>query len=175
MRNRQFDAADRDLTAAAKINPGSSDVAALRMEWLGQQNRMDEALRIADGLITAHADKASVYNSRCWLRATHGVGLESALEDCNTALRLAPDAPAYLDSRGFVKFRQGDLKGAIGDYDAALRRMPTLVSSLYGRGLVYARLGDRNRALADIARARSIRPEVDAMFDGYGTPAPKDF
>lgn len=173
--DHQFEAAERDLSAADKISPGSSDVANLRMEWLGRQNRVEEALKIADGLIAAHADSATAYNSRCWLRATHGVGLDAALEDCNTALRLSPNAPAYLDSRAFVKFRQGDMKGAIGDYDAALRRAPTLVSSLYGRGLAYARLGDRNRALADIARARSIHPDVDALFNGYGTPAPKDF
>lgn len=174
IQNDQFALADRDIAAADKIKPGAKEVALLRMEWLGKQGKIEEGLKIADQLIAAHQDDATFYNNRCWFRVTHGIGLDIALEDCNKALSLAPNAPAYLDSRAFVKFRQGDWKGAVADYDAALRRMPTLVSSLYGRGLTYAKLGDRNRAIADIARARSIKPDVDKLFAGYGTPAPKD-
>jgi Resolvase, N terminal domain len=52
-------------------------------------------------LIEIEPANAKAWNNRCWDRAV-SVRLEEALADCNEALRLAPDDPATLDSRGFT-------------------------------------------------------------------------
>ncbi len=66
--------------------------------------------------------------------------LEEALADCNEALRLAPNDPANLDSRGFTYLKLGRFEQAIADYDAALAHNPRDPGSLYGRGLARLRV-----------------------------------
>ena len=94
--------------------------------------------------------------------------LEEALADCNEALRLAPDDPGTLDSRGFTYLKLGLFAQAIADYDAALARNPRGPGSLYGRGL--ARLGqnDPEGGRADLAAAKALDPGVAEEFRRYG-------
>jgi tetratricopeptide (TPR) repeat protein len=95
--------------------------------------------------------------------------LEEALADCNEALRLAPDDPGTLDSRGFTYLKLGRFEQAIADYDAALARNPRDPGSLYGRGL--ARLRGRNDpegGRADLTSAKTLDPGVAAEFARYG-------
>jgi tetratricopeptide (TPR) repeat protein len=95
--------------------------------------------------------------------------LEEALADCNEALRLAPDDPATLDSRGFTYLKLGRFEQAIGDYDAALARNPRASGSLYGRGLARLRLqNDPEGGRADLAAAKALDPGVAAEFASYG-------
>jgi tetratricopeptide (TPR) repeat protein len=168
-------AADADLARAAKLAPDSLPLAAARMDALAEQGQIDNALRLASQVQAAHAKDPEAYNLVCWFKVTHGAALDTAGADCDTALRLAPTRPDFLDSRGFLHLRQGDAKAAIADYDAALRISPNLIASLYGRGLAYARLGERDRALADLSRARSLLPGVDKTWAGYGLTPPAGF
>ncbi|WP_432787902.1 DUF3857 domain-containing protein [Novosphingobium rhizosphaerae] len=168
-------AADADLARAAKLAPDSLSVASARMDALADQGQIDNALRLAGMMQAMHAKDPEAYNLVCWFKATHGAALDTAGADCDTAVRLAPARPDFLDSRGFLHLRQGDAKAAIADYDAALRVSPNLIASLYGRGLAYARLGERDRALADLSRARSLSPGVDKTWAGYGLTPPAGF
>jgi regulator of sirC expression with transglutaminase-like and TPR domain len=111
----------------------------------------------------------------CWFKATRNIALDTALADCDAAVKLAANTPSYLDSRAFARLRGGDTKGAITDYSAALHQSPDLVASLYGRGIAYARLGDRNRALADLSRARADKPDIDTVWADYGVTPPPGF
>lgn len=107
-------------------------------------------------------------NSRCWVRAEAGRQLEAALKDCDEALRLRPDSPAALDSRGLVQLRLGAHALSLADYDRALALRRTQVTSWFGRGLAELKLGRKAAAEADLAAARGLDPEVDATFAGWG-------
>lgn len=111
-------------------------------------------------------------NERCWLKATSGVGLDSALADCDAALKLAPENAAILDSRAFVKLKTGATDAAMEDYNAALRLAPNLAASLFGRAIAHDRRGEHAAAKADLAEARALAPDIDQRFAGYGMPAP---
>ncbi|MFC3672121.1 DUF3857 domain-containing protein [Novosphingobium pokkalii] len=173
--DKALDAASLDVARAAKLAPGSLKVAAAQMDLMAAQGQSDRALQLAAATLAGHAQDAEAHNLVCWFKATHGLALDSAGGDCEAALRLAPGRPDFLDSRGFLRLRQGDSKGAIADYDSALRIAPALIASLYGRGLAYARLGERDRALADLSRARSLSPDVDKTWAGYGLSPPPGF
>jgi tetratricopeptide (TPR) repeat protein len=99
-------------------------------------------------------------NSRCWARALSGQELDLALSDCNSALRLRPNAAALLDSRGLVYLRQGNYDRAIADYDAALRLEPKIAWALYGRGLSKLKKGQTAAGQADIAAATALAPKI---------------
>ena len=121
------------------------------------------------GRLTAiEPGNAKAWNNSCWDLAVLG-RLEEALADCNEALRLAPDDPATLDSRGFTYLKLGRFEQAIADYDAALARNPRDSGSLYGRGLARLRLqNDPEGGRADLAAAKALDPGVAAEFAGYG-------
>lgn len=168
-----FSKAAADLDAVSKIRPDSTAVRALRIQLLVKQGLPAEALRLADAAVAKDTKDATALNERCWLKATTNVQLETALADCDAAVKLAPDNAAILDSRGFVKLRTGAIDAAIDDYDAALRLSPNLAASLYGRGIAHARRGEQAAANADLARARTLSPDIDRRFADYGVSAPK--
>ena len=116
----------------------------------------------------------NVLNQRCWARAMLGVELDKALDDCDKALDSQPKSAAFLDSRGWVRLRRGDLREALNDYDRALKIKPDGAWSLYGRGLVRIRLGEAEPGRADLEAARKLLPDIDAQTGRYGLAAASD-
>jgi len=122
------------------------------------------------------ADKGSTtaqeLNSMCWQLATSDVALDYALAACNRAIALAPTNASYLDSRGMVKLRLGQLDAAIADYDAALRVAPSLGASLYGRAIAWSRKGNREKAETDRLAAIKVSQTIADHFKDYGLSLP---
>lgn len=116
----------------------------------------------------AKAGTASLLNGICWSKATAGVALQSALEDCDAALIKAPDSPDYLDSRALVLLRLGRIDEAIAEYGRALAKAPDQASSLFGRAVAWARKGEKAKSEADAAAALKLNANVRTRFEGYG-------
>jgi tetratricopeptide (TPR) repeat protein len=136
-------------------------VAHLR---LGQAARAEADF----AFVRAEAEKdAETLNSMCWEKAAAGLGLDSALVDCDRALALEPDNSAFLDSRAFVLLRLGRLDEALAAYDRALKGNPR-AASLYGRALAWARKGEMARARADASAAERLSAGIADTFAGYG-------
>lgn len=112
--------------------------------------------------------QAPALNARCWARAMLNEALRQALDDCNAALRLRPDEPAFLDSRATVLLRMGQLVQAIVDYDAALAQQPGLAWSRYGRGLAKLRKGLAAAGREDLTAAVAIDPSLPEKAEKHG-------
>jgi tetratricopeptide (TPR) repeat protein len=117
---------------------------------------------------TTPAGKAQALNAGCWSRAEAGVELDRALADCDEALRLHPDAPDVLDSRGLVDIRRQAFDKAVDDYSSALSKRPDQPTSLFGRALAEARLGQTAKSDTDLAQAREVDATVEARFAKWG-------
>jgi tetratricopeptide (TPR) repeat protein len=169
-----FAAADADLTAADAVAPDDIGLSEMRGQLLQRQGRMAEALAIADRIVARHPDDAQALNDRCWMKATANLQFDTALADCDAALKLAPTSAAILDSRAFVLLRMGRNDDAIAQYGAALKIAPRLANSLFGRAIARDRLGAHADAMADLADARSIAPDIDGSFARYGISLPAD-
>ena len=111
-------------------------------------------------LAEAYSNLGNVYKERGQL--------QEAILDCNESLRLRPNDPNTLDSRGFAHLKAGQNTRAIADFDAALQIDPKIASSLYGRGIARLRSGDRVNSYTDIALAKEISRDIDAVFAKYG-------
>lgn len=149
-------AADASLTPGAEMR---LSVAGL-YDQLGQP---EAALRNVEVWLKSHPEdssRANALNARCWSLGQLNRDLDSALKDCNTALKLRPATPAYLDSRALVYLRRGELDKALGDYNLAIQRLPSSAWSIYARGLVEQRTGKTAQASADRAAALKLDPEV---------------
>ncbi len=167
-----LDRADDYIASIEKLKPDAPFLYDLRVALFSKRKQPQQALQVADAKVAKFPNDALALNERCWLKATLNVAADTALADCEAALKLAPNTPAILDSRGFAKLRAGALDGAIADYDAALKLAPELPASLYGRGLARARRGDQAGAQADISAARKLFAGIDAEFAEFGMSAP---
>ncbi|WP_420136484.1 aspartyl protease family protein [Sphingomonas sp.] len=171
LRHRDTDGAAEDIKAADRVLPAASDH---RLQLAGLYNSIeqpDAAITNYDAWLKMHsedADRASAYNGRCWSRALLNRELERALSDCNTALRLRPGYPAFLDSRALVQLRLGRLDAAIADYDAALTLTPRNAWSLYVRAIAEKRAGRTDAAEADRKAALAINPDVGKRAAKFG-------
>jgi tetratricopeptide (TPR) repeat protein len=158
------------LALLDRVKPDSDSDAGYPQEQravlLYKAGRATEAEKLfAD--IRAKAKTPTDFNNLCWGKATAGILLASALQDCRDALKLKPDSGAYLDSLGMVLLRLGRLDEALDAYNQAIAK-GTGASSLMGRAIVYLRRGDRAHAEPDAAAARKLYAEIDAVFAGYG-------
>lgn len=170
----KFQSEQGDHAAAAESYSVALRTKPDTVEWLAQRGIAyvrTGNVQLAEADFAAARKAASsplAFNSICWTKATAGIALEAALDDCDAALKDNPDAPGFLDSRGLVLFRLGRFDDAIADYDKALAKAPTQSSSLFGRALAWAAKGNKARATADSAAAVKANPNVMKEYKGYG-------
>lgn len=176
-----------DLDAVGRLAPPDADVRFTLADFYGTLGDYSLALDQINQWLENHhleSQRAQGLNERCWLRAKANRDLPAALDDCNQALaltpsaaaemgtfigrKLAPENPAFLDSRGLVYLRLGRLKDAIRDYDSALNTNPKMATSLYGRGLAELRLGEQDKGQADVAAAQKLDDGIARFFADLG-------
>lgn len=133
---------------------------------LYKMGRIADARKLFD-TVRSDAKTAPDLNSLCWSKATEGVFLESALQDCRDALKISPATGAYLDSLGMVLLKLGKLDEALDAYNQAIAK-GTGADSLMGRAFVYLRKGEAAHAREDADAARKLAPTIDDIFAGYG-------
>ncbi|MBU1377453.1 MAG: DUF3857 domain-containing protein [Alphaproteobacteria bacterium] len=164
------------LATALKAHPDNDDLLMARADVHLRAGRTAIATKAFAAIRAGAARDAQQLNALCWQQAIRGFALETALADCDAALKLEPGRADALDSRAFVLMRLGRLTEAVAAYDTALKARPRLAESLYGRALARLRLNDLARGESDLAAARASDPQIEATFATYGvmlpTPAP---
>lgn len=163
--------AGRQVDEALRLDPLNVAILVQRADVNLDRKRYDQALADSDRAVALRPDVASLWNSRCWTRAVSGKDLDKALADCDAALKMSPRMAAALDSRGLVRFRQGQFDAAIRDYDAALVESPKQAASLLGRGLARLKLGQKAEGQADLAAATALDAGIAQRFERYGLKA----
>ncbi|WP_019832820.1 DUF3857 domain-containing protein [Sphingomonas sp. PR090111-T3T-6A] len=154
------------LTTLLAASPGSPDALLRRgidYARLGQVTAADTDMRASHAKATNGFAEAKM----CFEKAAAGVLLDSALVDCEAALKDDPADPSYLSDRALVLLRRGD-PSAVAAYDAVLARRPDMASALYGRTLAETHRGDMAKAAADRAAALKLDPDVGDEYQRIG-------
>jgi len=165
-RKNDYERAIRDLSDAIELRP-TADEYSLRASAYERAGQYERAMADYDESIRRYPKDDRAFNSRCWARAKANVQLDSALEDCNEALRLNPNYRAALDSRGYVYLRMTRYEDAVRDFSLCIDSDPGAYSSLYGRALAKRALGDLDGSESDLQAARKINPSMEAEFTGF--------
>lgn len=160
--------AHEDAMYVNKLDGYRTAANARLEESLVLSGQFDAAIEHVNARLKAPPDDIQLYNQRCWLRAIAGKELDSALVDCNEALKRQPDNPDTLDSRGLVNFKLGNLAGARADYDAALHKREDMANSRYMRGIIELRSGDTGAGNDDMDSAKKHNPVIAALYAHYG-------
>lgn len=113
------------------------------------------------------AKSASDFNSLCWAKATAGILLDLALDECHEALKREPDDGSYLDSVALVELRLGRVDQAIADYTQAIAKKGGAASYM-GRALAYARKGNAELSASDLKHALQLDPNEQTRFAEFG-------
>jgi tetratricopeptide (TPR) repeat protein len=168
----RYDEAILGLDAALKTHPGDRDLLFARADVLVRAGRSAQAVRDFAAVRKEAIGSAILLNGLCWQQAIRNFALETALADCQAALKVSPGLGAIVDSHAFVLMRLGRLQEAAAQYDEAIRLRPRQAESLFGRALIRLRLGRMSEGQADLAAARSADPLIDETFADYGLSAP---
>lgn len=165
----EHEAALEDFDRAIGRDPTNDSAffqAGVVYDELGQY---DKAIRAYDNVLRLVPTDAAALNNRCWARVL-SFDAAWALPDCEESLRLEPNDPDALDTRGFAYLLLGRLDDAIASFTAAIAARAKQPSAFYGRAL--ARMAvDQGAAAADLAAARRIDPDIDIKFRRWGLPA----
>lgn len=166
----QFSAALPILDRALKLVPDNPQLQLRRA--IAQYRAGDRAAAQRDiAAVRSRATSSTDFNSLCWQQATSNILLESALADCQKAIKLEPNNGPALDSLAFVQLRLSRYKEAIATYGKAIDRY-TGASPYYGRALAYEQLHDSGRASADRKEAVRLNPTIADDYASYGLAPP---
>jgi tetratricopeptide (TPR) repeat protein len=132
-----------------------------------RQKKYDQSEAAFRKALELNPKDAGALNYLGYMLADRNVRLDEAYDLVKRAVDLDPDNGAYLDSLGWVYFRQGKLDDARGLLERALDRMqdPTVHDHL---GDVYLKLGKTKEAIAqwqDSLREFRKAPQPDADPD----------
>lgn len=142
--------------------------AAITMRGFARMELGDHQRAIADHDRTLELapDQPNSWTNACWARAVADTELQRALELCDRAVELRPDAHA-LDSRGFAHFRRGEMSAALSDYNAALVLEPRQANPLFMRGVLRLQAGDAG-GRGDIEKAERFDRKVRSLYARRG-------
>ena len=144
--NEMTKALDRADELASKDSEKET-VYFMRGAGLERQKKYDQAEAAFRKVLELNPKNASALNYFGYMLADRNMRLEEAYDLIKRAVDLEPENGAYLDSLGWVYFRQGKLDDARGLLERALDRMPdpTVHDHL---GDVYLKLGKTKEAIA---------------------------
>ena len=117
------------------------------------------AEKIFLAILNQHPDHAATLNYLGYMWADSGVNLERAAEMLTKAVKEEPRNGAYIDSLGWVYFRQGKLDQAEKYLTDATKLLPHDATVHEHLGDVFARRGDYNRALVMYRLALHLESE----------------
>jgi tetratricopeptide (TPR) repeat protein len=147
------------LNDAVKSKPDELD---LRFELGSAYERAGDrtaAERMFLQILDKNPDHAATLNYLGYMWAENGVNLEKAAEMLNKAITQEPHNGAYIDSLGWIYYRQGKLDLAEKYLTDATRLLPRDVTVHEHLGDVFAKRGDYVRALSMYRAALGLGPE----------------
>lgn len=117
---KSLDIADQAIEAW----PDAGDFRLQKAMTLFALDRSGAAIGVLRELIERDPDHAAALNALGYTLADEDRNLEEAEDLIARALHIDPGNPAYLDSLGWLKYRQGDLKAALKVLRSAYRSAP---------------------------------------------------
>jgi tetratricopeptide (TPR) repeat protein len=106
------------------------------------------------------ANAADAYNYLGYMWAEHNMHLDEAADMIKRALQIDPNNGAYLDSLGWLEFRQGKYEAALGDLQRAAQNMtrddPVVFEHI---GDAYSKLNRSPQALEAWQKASTLDPQ----------------
>jgi tetratricopeptide (TPR) repeat protein len=133
-------------------------------EQAGLYDKAADLFKKSIALDPGNAAEACNYLGYMW--AEHNMHLEEAAEMIQRALQIDPNNGAYLDSLGWLEYRQGKYDQALNDLLRAAQNMSHDDSVVFDHiGETYLKLNRTPQALEAWQKARSLDPQNKGLMD----------
>ncbi|MBN2185511.1 MAG: tetratricopeptide repeat protein [Candidatus Krumholzibacteriota bacterium] len=134
-RLEEYDKASEYLLRAKELGPEDDTILLELAQLFLHYERYDEAIEIASLLYEKSPGEASLLNFYGYLLAEAGERLEFAEQLLTDALKIEPDNGYFLDSMGWIKYRQEQ-------YHKALEVMLEAVARVDDDPIIWEHIGD---------------------------------
>lgn len=152
--------------------PEANDFRLQKAMTLFAVGRSQTAKSVLRDIINREPDHAAALNALGYTLADENRDLDEAERLIGRALHLDPDNPAYLDSLGWLKYRQGDTKKAIQALEAAFRQAPNAEVGAHLGEVLWVD-GQRDRAMSVWQRALETDPTDTTLINTLRRFAPE--
>ena len=153
---KQGDKSVKLLRRVLEVKPDFRDARYQLASILEKLDRMEEAEKEFRRLLADKPDDASALNYLGYSLADRGLKLPEAEALIREAVRLQPTNPAYLDSLGWVHFKQGRSTEAVAELELAAARGPEDETLWDHLGDAYAAVGGTVAAWRAWKRAAAL-------------------
>ncbi|MBC8647052.1 MAG: tetratricopeptide repeat protein [Thermoanaerobaculia bacterium] len=158
-RLKEFSRASRVAQEASRRFPESTEVLFRLGSSLERGGSPAEAEKVFRQLLSARPNDSAAQNYLGYMWADRGVNLEQARELLEKAVAREPRNAAYLDSLGWLDFRQGKLEAAEKRLQEAQRREPDDPTIEEHLGDLSERQGNLDKAIVHWERALALKHE----------------
>ena len=159
LQTEQYEPAIAMVRDALKNKPDEIDLQFELGSAYERSGDKKAAERVFLDILDKHPEHAATLNYLGYMWAEGGVNLERAAEMLNRAVKQEPRNGAYVDSLGWVYFRQGKLELAEKYQTDATHLLPRDSTVHEHLGDVLAKRGDVHRALDLYRAALTLEPE----------------
>ena len=159
----QHEDALQALTAALAIREDHRDALYWLSMTYDQMGDSSLAANTLNRILTMDPSDHRAQNTLGYLYAQNGERLDEAEQLVMAALEAEPSNPAYLDSLGWVRFKQGRYAEAITLLVRAATHDPANVEILDHLGDAYVEAGHEDEAIASWRQALELEPENDGI------------
>jgi predicted Zn-dependent protease len=158
-RLKDFVRAARVAREASRRFPESTEALFRLGASLERGGSPDEAEKVFRQLLSARPNDSATQNYLGYMWADRGVNLEEAGQLLEKAVAREPRNAAYLDSLGWLYFRQGKLEAAEKRLLEAHRREPDDPTIQEHLGDLFERQGDLDKAVVHWEKALALKHE----------------
>ena len=156
------------LEQAATLAPTSLDARLALASSLYQTGDIQRAEKVYREVLAQYPDDIQALNDLAWILQQYKQQYAEALELADRGLRLAPEDPHLLDTRGTILLNVPDrLADARRDFEALVKQYssdrPQQAKTLLQLGRICAQLGDLPQARQYLENAMDIDGELDVF------------
>lgn len=142
--------AEASIRKAISLQEGEEGYYFYLAVALEKQNRFNETVEALEKAIEFNPLSARSLNYLGYLYAERGINIEEAYNLINRAISIEPDNGAYLDSLGWIFYKQADYEKALKNLLLAEEKLDELNSP---DSVVYDHIGDTYEKLDNRAKA----------------------
>lgn len=135
---------------------------AAAQERTGNYEQAETSFYLA---LELNPDHANAHNYLAYMWAERGLNLDRAMEHVTTALEIAPDSGAFLDTLGWIHYMKGDYEQALQDIQRANVQEPDDHTIIEHLGDTLAKLDRTDEAIEHWNRALALDPGNQAIIE----------
>lgn len=168
----RFDDSLEIADQAIETWPETNDFRLQKAMSLFALDRSQAALTVLREIIAREPDHAAALNALGYTLADENRQLEEAEDLIFRALHISPNNSAYLDSLGWLRYRQGKFTQAIQALETAFRQMPNAEVGAHLGEALWAD-GQHDRAMETWLHALEIDATDQTLIDTLDRLAPE--